>query len=1488
MNSAGRRGSRDRGGIWGKWGDRYEARWTIRFLLDVIEGQAEAVWLERISEEEGFEFRVDRGGSAEFHQVKRQTPAVGGWTISELKSVIEDFGKRLRSDPNAVCVFASTVSVNDLRTLRQQSDLAISEQEFVERLSEHLKPSATRLATYWGTTVGETWPLLKRIRLATIEEPELLELVKARLGVLVDREDAVAARSVLFEYVFERVGQRVSRDEIVSALEEANIRLVSPAPAIAQRVRELQAVFSGELGALSIPDVQIDRSEAAAVVQQIEEGRHLILLTGDAGIGKSQVLRAVVQECDERRWAWLPVRVDRLGNALTSIEIGQQLGLTQSPVTIVLNTAGDRKVLVIDQLDAISVTSGRQLATYDAIRELLYEAQIHPQVQVVVSCRNFDLETDNRLRGLIAGDDTFEVSVQPLSEQTVRATVSALGFSAERLRRDQIEVLSSPFHLYLLSQVRTDSAARELAFTTPKDLLDLYWTEKERACRLRVGDKVAWTSVIDVLIEYLSRERRLSAPNYIVDDQRQTVDAMASENVLVIRDARVAFFHESFFDYAFARRFFRKYDGVVQFLQSTDQELFRRWQVRSVLLYLHDTERERYFSEMLGVLVAPNVRFHVKHVVASLIAAIDEPTESEWVRIAPHLSGEKTPLSDRLVRMVRDAPNWQDYLLANGWLEKNLAGSPSHQERAINIAISLQRRRPDLVAPLLSRHVHDVDPWPTALRAIVGFGSGIGQDRAYFESVLGLLRAGVLEGSPIGFFRMDSWSLGHGLERERPGWACEFIAAHLKRQIEAHGGRLDPEDLKSAHGAAQLIVGAAEAAPSEFARLVTPLMLQLMRANVVRSRRWAFKKDSLWRFRTTGPTFSPTAAILRGMEKALVAIVGDKQFDQLARKLLRGKYETGNYLVGLAYCAALPSRGDEAIQFLIAVPDRLVLDIDGRACAAAETIVRRFLGEASPPTRRSLVQAILRYTNGVKNEKEKAWRTRVQHRLLAAAPRKGIGAPAAARLSALDRDYGPQSAREAGPEPDDQSWEVVSPIAPDTLAHMSDDDWIERITTEPDSEYWLPSGRLMGGAYEVANLFEKQFESDPRRFAALLLRLPETVRTVYVDAGIRGCAKQVGALDDQTVWGVVRKCHALPGHPVGRWLLWLVQAAAAREIPTDILDAVIWYAKNDPDPVDREGPIRAGDGSPRLLDSGINTTRGSASEALAEVLRRHPDALDPMRSAVETLARDPSAAVQSCAARLLAVVIGIEVELAFELIPDLARDPAVLGTQYGRGLLLQAARTAYGRIGAVVESLAVSGIDDAEFAAGEVKAFNALLIGADIDELTGHVSAAVRRGTAVVLASNIPVAAYAETCRRGLVKLFSDSDASVREAASRCFWQLSAYAVAQERELCIAFVNSPSYAAYSHHLLRKIAESPDVPADVVAMAAERFIKTFGREAGDIRTGASADASEVSVMLIRAYSQTPSDLVREQALNAIDEMLEAGAFGVEQSLEAFRR
>ena len=79
-----------------------------------------------------------------------------------------------------------------------------------------------------------------------------------------------------------------------------------------------------------------------------------------------------------------------------------------------------------------------------------------------------------------------------------------------------------------------------------------------------------------------------------------------------------------------------------------------------------------------------------------------------------------------------------------------------------------------------------------------------------------------------------------------------------------------------------------------------------------------------------------------------------------------------------------------------------------------------------------------------------------------------------------------------------------------------------------------------------------------------------------------------------------------------------------------------------------------------------------------------------------------------------------------------------------------------------------------------------------------------------------------------------------------------------------------------------------MPVDVVVEAANQFIGQAGSAAGDIREAAAADASDVSVLLIRAYSQNPSADVRARALDAIDQMLEAGAFGVEESIESYRR
>jgi hypothetical protein len=69
------------GGIADKLGNRYEAKWLVRQLLDVIAGKAEWLRFEGITPEfEGFEFAVRRAEVTEWHQTKINAPH-GNWTI---------------------------------------------------------------------------------------------------------------------------------------------------------------------------------------------------------------------------------------------------------------------------------------------------------------------------------------------------------------------------------------------------------------------------------------------------------------------------------------------------------------------------------------------------------------------------------------------------------------------------------------------------------------------------------------------------------------------------------------------------------------------------------------------------------------------------------------------------------------------------------------------------------------------------------------------------------------------------------------------------------------------------------------------------------------------------------------------------------------------------------------------------------------------------------------------------------------------------------------------------------------------------------------------------------------------------------------------------------------------------------------------------------------------------------------------------------------
>ena len=97
------------GGASDKIGNRYEGRWIVYSLIDVLHERADSIRVEPPGEEgEGVEFWLQCDNFTEYHQVKRQNTR-GPWTNSALNSrgVLSHFFAKL-SDPKVHCVFVST------------------------------------------------------------------------------------------------------------------------------------------------------------------------------------------------------------------------------------------------------------------------------------------------------------------------------------------------------------------------------------------------------------------------------------------------------------------------------------------------------------------------------------------------------------------------------------------------------------------------------------------------------------------------------------------------------------------------------------------------------------------------------------------------------------------------------------------------------------------------------------------------------------------------------------------------------------------------------------------------------------------------------------------------------------------------------------------------------------------------------------------------------------------------------------------------------------------------------------------------------------------------------------------------------------------------------------------------------------------------------------------------------------------------------------
>jgi hypothetical protein len=769
------------GGATDKFGNRYEGHWTVNCMIDVMNERVDAIRLEPPGVEgEGIEFWVRRGDKREYHQVKRQHSASGRWTLADLghEHVLAHFRDKLY-EPEAACIFVSSHAAYQLEELADRSRRVVSWEEFeqVFMKSDAQSSAFNDLCRRWGDCSGQdAFEALKRVRVETVGEDTLRTFVESRLAALVEGDSATVA-DILAQLALDAVHQELTAYDIWHHLESRGFRRRQwgKDPHILAAVKTANERYLSPLRDAAIAGEVIPRGEVQTVLDMLTspERTRGVLLIGEAGVGKSGVILQVVESLQNQGIPLIAFRVDRLEPTLLPSDVGRQLdrGLPDSPANVLAAIAQGRDcVLVIDQLDATSLASGRHPQFFDCVSEILQQAQAHPRMRLLLACRKFDVDNDSRLRRLSGETGIVKtVPVNRLSHTTVREVVADLGLDAGRLDSKQLELLSIPLHLSLLAEIAASTSIDVLDFKTAKDLYDRFWDYKQEVIRARLGRSVQWTRVVDALCDYISERQILSVPVDTVDDYADDAQAMASEHVLIRDGQRYSLFHEGFFDYAFARRFAARGRELLPLLRSGEQHLFRRAQVRQILMHEREADFTRYLADLRSLLTSPDIRFHLKQVVFGLLAQLSVPTEDEWHILSSLIGNPEDAFTNEVWRTLHGSTPWFLLLDSLGIVRYWLA-DPSEEcvNRAVMLLSSVQKQLPDRVAELVEAYVGASTEWNKRLVYLAQWAD-VSAGRRFFDLFLLLIDQGILDEArdPIAV-NGDFWSLIYSLPEEHP------------------------------------------------------------------------------------------------------------------------------------------------------------------------------------------------------------------------------------------------------------------------------------------------------------------------------------------------------------------------------------------------------------------------------------------------------------------------------------------------------------------------------------------------------------------------------------------------------------------------------------------------------------------------------------------------------------------------------------------------
>ncbi|MFH6989394.1 hypothetical protein ACHRVW_16765 [Flavobacterium collinsii] len=370
----------------------------------------------------------------------------------------------------------------------------------------------------------------------------------------------------------------------------------------------------------------LERSETVAIFDWIKKDlatneKNTFILEAEKGYGKTVILKDLLLKLRDEGIDALGIKADKYyASNRVNLEqiIFQKDNVHLEDIAKLYNQKGRLLVIIIDQLDALSQTLSSNREYLQTYNRLIADMAYYVNIRIIISTRSFDLNYDAEI-SMYKKSEYSKLKVSLISEEKVKEIL--VKYNIHNASKKLLDLLAVPNHLDIFCRI-PDKKDRD-TLSSLKDLFDALWDQL-----IAQKSDLSLKSILYKIAERMYLQQQIITVN-LYDDFLKEINYLKSNSLLIESNKELQFFHQTFYDYTFARQFVEGKKSLQKYIKENRQSLYVRSVIKMVVEYYREYDSAEYIRLVKLLISSSYYRFHIKSLIISSFAASTNPSKKE-------------------------------------------------------------------------------------------------------------------------------------------------------------------------------------------------------------------------------------------------------------------------------------------------------------------------------------------------------------------------------------------------------------------------------------------------------------------------------------------------------------------------------------------------------------------------------------------------------------------------------------------------------------------------------------------------------------------------------------------------------------------------------------------------------------------------------------------------------------------------------------------